>query len=1196
MGEPTYLLRLHHQIQFKSPSNRRGPSSRWVAVVWFWAWGVLPSWGQLVVSESFTGTAAPNWVLGTESGGYTPQLTAGAGIDTPGDGWLRLTTPGADQSNYAYLNDSFTAANTNISVTFDFTMWGGNGADGISFFLYDADILNTTGFDPGAFGGSLGYANKTTIDGLDGGYLGVGIDKFGNFSNDDEGRNGGLNSNLNPNSIGVRGPDTGAVGGTVGGGWDYLGGTGVNGVPDLDFASRPIAGTGTEFNYYTIRIELDVNDQLSVTFDSDTSDATTIDQLSPLFSLDMSSFARPNELSLGYAASTGGSNNYHELRNLSVVATFAGFLWDNETDDNLWGTGDNWSGNTVPPDQYDVILENTYVNSAQNIELDGDKIVQSLSIDAPFAYTIDPNGGAPGDLIFNNSIADGDMVLNVTEVNGDAAHIINADIVATAGLTNSGLAIDTNTTSSFTVNGGLTLNDNTLTVRGLGDTLINGQITGTAGLVKQDTGTLTLTDNNNSYTGGTTVNLGTLLVDATGTSQNVDLGRVRANRNFLGTEGFTVNNGGILRVNSAASRDINFWSDSGDTFDVNSGGTLSLDSGRNVNIRSGAEVNIDGGLFEAATDNSFIIQGTLDLSNGGTLQGKPGELIAMNDFSLTGTMNLSGGSTAILDPGDDVVFGSASTLTVDNSNLTIDINTGTDPLANANRDVSFSGNATISNNSAVDIDAYRRISFNSGSVTNFNDSTVNIDTRDDVRVLSGSTVNLSNATGGFTAQNGSDSDVTLAGDLNISNGSNFTLTAQDDVQINTPGVLTVDTGSTLNVVTTDDFRVNSGATLVVDGATLDVDANSGADGDVNITGTATIQNSSIATFDTDDDAILGTNGILNVNGSTATFNVGDDFTQNAGSAVNLDNGSVTISGNTAGAVFNGNDTGTITLTNGSDLTIDKDVSNLRGTISIDGTSTLTSSSAQTDLENNTTLNGPGTLEVTGATFQIGTGTSLVSAPNIDIRPGQDSVIQKTSGGTTTFTGAGTITIDNDGFTTTITNDFTSFEANTLDITGGTLLFSADNTINAGTTNLALSGGTLATGGTDQTLAALTLNADSALDLGSGDSIINFSDSSSTTWDENSTLQITNWSGNASGGGTDQVIFGSASGLDDVQLSQIRFVNPDGFAPGIYNARILPSGEIVPVPEPSTIIACIGLIALGLIRERKRIQDLITRLR
>ena len=52
---------------------------------------------------------------------------------------------------------AFTASNATVYASFDYASWGGSGADGIAFFLFDGSVS----FDLGADGGSLGYAQKT---------------------------------------------------------------------------------------------------------------------------------------------------------------------------------------------------------------------------------------------------------------------------------------------------------------------------------------------------------------------------------------------------------------------------------------------------------------------------------------------------------------------------------------------------------------------------------------------------------------------------------------------------------------------------------------------------------------------------------------------------------------------------------------------------------------------------------------------------------------------------------------------------------------------------------------------------------------------------------------------------------------------------------------------------------------------------
>jgi len=76
-------------------------------------------------------------------------------------------------------------------------------------------------------------------------------------------------------------------------------------------------------------------------------------------------------------------------------------------------------------------------------------------------------------------------------------------------------------------------------------------------------------------------------------------------------------------------------------------------------------------------------------------------------------------------------------------------------------------------------------------------------------------------------------------------------------------------------------------------------------------------------------------------------------------------------------------------------------------------------------------------------------------------------------------------------------------------------------------------------------------------------IVRFRNSSAMPWASNARLIITNWYGSLQGGGADQVFFGSsAAGLTPAQLGKILFQNPAGFT-GMYAARILATGEIVP---------------------------------
>ena len=150
--------------------------------------------GTFPFSETFMGSTAPGWVLGGST-----FLTSGVS-DPANQGWLRLTSKNTYQAGYAYYNTPIPTGR-GLVITFDYGAWGGTGADGLTFFLFDG---TTSNFTVGASGGSLGYAQKTGFNGLSNGYLGLGLDEFGNYSNPNEGRIGG--PGYTPESVALRGP------------------------------------------------------------------------------------------------------------------------------------------------------------------------------------------------------------------------------------------------------------------------------------------------------------------------------------------------------------------------------------------------------------------------------------------------------------------------------------------------------------------------------------------------------------------------------------------------------------------------------------------------------------------------------------------------------------------------------------------------------------------------------------------------------------------------------------------------------------------------------------------------------------------------------------------------------------------------------------------------------------------------------
>jgi type IV pilus assembly protein PilY1 len=230
----------------------------------------LAAQAQASVSEDFTGVSTTNpWYFfngacltagtatGVEptggAGGQMPGCTAiqntyynetlvggatGTLPDANGSGALRFTNghPGGYHQNGAIVSTVPFPTSQGISVTFKTVTYlgdsggaGGDGADGISFYLMDSSQLTTStitgtasgdGNGLGSWGGSLGYTCSNAnppYNGLVGAYLGLGIDEYGNFlngtslmsgysgSNSATGDNSALGYGYKPGRIGLRG-------------------------------------------------------------------------------------------------------------------------------------------------------------------------------------------------------------------------------------------------------------------------------------------------------------------------------------------------------------------------------------------------------------------------------------------------------------------------------------------------------------------------------------------------------------------------------------------------------------------------------------------------------------------------------------------------------------------------------------------------------------------------------------------------------------------------------------------------------------------------------------------------------------------------------------------------------------------------------------------------------------------------------
>lgn len=102
----------------------------------------------------------------------------------------------------------------------------------------------------------------------------------------------------------------------------------------------------------------------------------------------------------------------------------------------------------------------------------------------------------------------------------------------------------------------------------------------------------------------------------------------------------------------------------------------------------------------------------------------------------------------------------------------------------------------------------------------------------------------------------------------------------------------------------------------------------------------------------------------------------------------------------------------------------------------------------------------------------------------------------------------------------------------------------------------------------ETCGPLELATDCEIHLGDGSAVLRFAPCHAAPWQAGRQLVIYQWNGATGGGGREQVVFGdNATSLTPAQIAMTGFMNPDGMPPGLYQAKILASGELVPAGQP-----------------------------
>lgn len=273
-----------------------------------------------IVDDFASGTLSPTlWNAVKIAGNFTPQVaTVGA------QKRLRLTDARGGEATMVQLKKWFPAAGNKVVVQFDHYAYGGNGADGVVVVLSDALVSAA----PGGPGGSLGYAQSDSTAGFAGGWLGIGIDEFGNFPNTNQGRQGyppGWTAPAGANVAAGAYPDSVAVRGSGSGTSKYhlLANTGRLS-PEIWTNST----TNTETTAQRYRITVDNSNSVNayVTVERDTSATgnsfVTIVPKFDVLGANSLQTAVPATLMLSLTGGTGGSHNIHEFANVSVCANY----------------------------------------------------------------------------------------------------------------------------------------------------------------------------------------------------------------------------------------------------------------------------------------------------------------------------------------------------------------------------------------------------------------------------------------------------------------------------------------------------------------------------------------------------------------------------------------------------------------------------------------------------------------------------------------------------------------------------------------------------------------------------------------------------------------------------------------------------------------------------------------------------------
>jgi autotransporter-associated beta strand protein len=739
---------------------------------------------------------------------------------------------------------------------------------------------------------------------------------------------------------------------------------------------------------------------------------------------------------------------------------------------------------------------------------------------------------------------------------------------------------------------------------------LSGVFSGSGVLTKSGAGTLTVSNSSNSFAGGISVTGGTLkatvpgalglvgtggagsislasgtVLQLDGSGENADTGNGIAN--------VISGAGGLLRTFTSGTAGLSITGTAANTFtgltQVDSG-TLRLQKTGGVNAIGGDALVNGGSLILRASEQIpdaatvTVSSGTLEYPNAagvtsfytetvGTIVAAGGGVNTRGGSISTGVLSITGSGAVVavngylataqrgaLTVSGALQFSAAGSLTVVESasgsanrlnlsgGITTTHTTGTALIATGSGAVpgelnlgSGSGAIAVADGAAAtDLEISARMTGGGGGISKSGAGTLE---------LSGSAVNdysgATTVTGGVLR-------------LNKSGAGNGAV----------PGALSVTSGGTVEIAASEqigdssEVTVGSGAVFTFSGSglteTVGTFTNSGGD------------------FSTGANNLVGTGSSIYWESGVSTINEGGSvsdqhFLVTGGTNTVEAGGVLTVLSGGTGLEFGGTSSPTILL-NASDAVAGRMVVN--GNVMVDvasGTASVVSSGSGAN---------PGNID-------MGAGVRTVTVTNGSA--GSDFLVSaRVENGSLIKEGAGTMEF---GAVNSLTE---------LTVNAGTVLFGVDNAVSG---NVTMGGGTLALAGRDASAGVFTLSSASVLDMGgyagsfSGSgaglsSTLTFANSNAT--DGWTGLQVFNWDGAGwTGGGNDRILFSSYTGSQVVfGGSEVQFYSDSGTTVIGSGGQLVtsPGGgwELVPVPEPSTVVGVLGLIGMAAWRERRHL--------